>query len=164
MYHTLIIASWFCGFQTNRIIKLQKKALRIITLSNYNSHTEPLHKKLSMLKVDDILKLQQLTFYKYSHNSLPVYLQNWRIIFNYDIHNYDTRIKNEICTYKTKHEFAKKCLRHNLPFLLNNIPTIVKEKLNTHSLQGFAQYAKLYFLQNYQDSCTKQNCYICMQH
>ena len=81
--------------------------MRIITLSNYNSHTEPLHKKLSMLKADDILKLQQLKFYyKYLHNNLPVYLQqNWRIIFNYD-----TRIKNEIYTYKTKHEFAKKCL------------------------------------------------------
>ena len=143
------------GFQTNRIIKLQKKALIIITLSNYNSHTEPLHKKLSMLKVDDILKLQQLKFYcKYLHNNLPVYLHNWRII--YDIHNYDTRIKNEILyTYKNKHEFAKKCLRHNLLFLLNNIPTIIKEKLNTHSLQGFAQYAKLYFF---------LNCYICMQH
>ena len=132
------------GFQTNRIINLQKKALRIITLSNYNFHTEPLHKNLSMLKVD-IFKLQQLKFYyKYLHNNLPVYLQNWRIIFKYDIHNYDIRIKIEIYTYTTKHEFAKKCLRHNLPFLLNNIPTIVKEKLNTHSLQGFAQYANIY--------------------
>ena len=75
-----------------------------------------------MLKVDDILKLQQLKFYyKYLHYNLSVYLQNWRIIFNYDMHNYDTRIKNERYTYKTKHKFAKKCLRHNLPFLLNNI-------------------------------------------
>ena len=32
--------------------------MRIITLSNYISH-----KKLSLLKVDDILKLQQLKFY-----------------------------------------------------------------------------------------------------
>ena len=43
-------------------MKLQKKALRNITLSNYNSNIEPLHKKLSMLKVDDIFKLQQLKF------------------------------------------------------------------------------------------------------
>ena len=98
LYNSLIVSHInYCimvwGFQTNRIIKLQKKALRIITLSNYNSHTEPLHKKLSMLKVDDILKLQQLKFYyKYLHNNLPVYLQKWKIIFNYDIQNYDTRI------------------------------------------------------------------------
>ena len=76
------------GFQTNRIVI-------IIT------HTDPLHKKLSMLKADDILKLQQLIFfyYKYLRNNLPVYLQNWRLIFNYDIHNYDARIK-KIYTYK----------------------------------------------------------------
>ena len=59
--------------------------MRIITLSNYNSHTELLHKECSMLKVDDILKSQQLKFYyKYLHNNLAVYFQN----FNYDIHNY----------------------------------------------------------------------------
>ena len=49
LYNSLIVPHInYCimvwGFQTNRIIKLQKKALRIITLSNYNSHTEPLHK------------------------------------------------------------------------------------------------------------------------
>ena len=61
------IMAW--GFQLNRIIKLQKKALRIITLSNYNSHSI---KTFSLLKVDDILKLQQLKFYyKYLHNNLP---------------------------------------------------------------------------------------------
>ena len=52
--------SW--GFQSNRFIKLQNKALRIIKLSIYNSHTKPLYKQLCMLKVD-ILKLQQLQFY-----------------------------------------------------------------------------------------------------
>ncbi len=102
------------GFQSNRIIKLKKKAMRSITLSNYTSHTEPLHKKLNLLKVDDILKLQQLQFYyTYLHNDLPVYLQNWRIMFNYEVHNHDTRVKTKIYTYKIKHEFAKKCLRHN---------------------------------------------------
>ena len=45
------------GFESSRIIKLQKKALRIITLSNYMSHTEPPYKKLTLLKVDDILHM-----------------------------------------------------------------------------------------------------------
>ena len=72
------------GIESNRIIKLQTKTLRIITLSNYISHTEPLYKQLSLLKVDDILKLQQLKFYyKYLHNDPPRYLQNWRFVFKY---------------------------------------------------------------------------------
>ena len=170
LYNSLIvphinycIMAW--GFESNRIIKLQKKALRIITLSNYISHTEPLYKQLSLLKVDDILKLQQLKFYyKYLHNDLPRYLQNWRFVFKYEVHGHDTRDKNKIYTYKIKHEFTKKCLRHNLPLLLNNLPEIVKEKLMTHSSQGFVNYVKLYFLQSYEVICTRQNCYVCMQN
>ena len=153
------------GFESNRIIKLQKKALRIITLSNYISHTEPLYKQLSLLKVDDILKLQQLKFYyKYLHNDLPRYLQNWRFVFKCEVHGHDTRYKNKIYTYKIIHEFAKKCLRHNLPLLLNNLPDIVKEKLMSHSTQGFVNYVKQYFLQSYEVICTRQNCYVCMHN
>ena len=57
--------------------KTTEKTLRIITLCNYISHTEPLYKNLCLLKVDDILKLQQWKFYyKYLHHDLPIYLQN----------------------------------------------------------------------------------------
>ena len=34
------------GYQGNRLNKIQKKAIRIITSSKYNSHTEPLFKQL----------------------------------------------------------------------------------------------------------------------
>ena len=44
------------GFSCNRIIKLQKKTIRIICLTNYNAHTEPLFKKLKILNVTDMLK------------------------------------------------------------------------------------------------------------
>ena len=47
------------------------------------------------------------------------------------------QVKNKIYTYKIKHDFAKKCLRHNFPFLLNDILDTVKEKLSTHTSQGF---------------------------
>ena len=73
-----------------------------------------------------------------------------------------TQETNKIYTYQIKHEFAKKCLRHNLPLLLNNLPEKVKQKLMSHSNQGFVNYVKLYFLQSYED--TRQNCYVCMQN
>ncbi len=38
------------GFNTHRLIKLQKRAIIIITDSKYNSHTEPLLKSLNILK------------------------------------------------------------------------------------------------------------------
>ena len=66
-------------------------------------------------------------------------------MFKHEVHSHDTRDKNKIYTYKVKHAFAQKCLRHCLQLLLNNLPEIVKEKLISHSTQGFAKYVKLYF-------------------
>ena len=43
------ITCW--GFEWNKMFKLQKRALRIMTNSKYNAHTEPLFKELDMLKM-----------------------------------------------------------------------------------------------------------------
>ena len=68
LYNSLIvphinycIPAW--GFHRNRITIIQKKEIRIITASSYISHTEPLFKQLNLLKVEDILTLQELKFY-----------------------------------------------------------------------------------------------------
>ena len=85
-------------------------------------------------------------------------------MFKYERHSHDTRDKNNIYSYQVKHSFAKKCLRHSLPLLLNNIHKIVKDKFISNSTQGFAKYIKMYFLQNYQVAYGIQNCYVCMQN
>ena len=96
------------GYQGNRLNKIQKRAIRIITSSRYNSHTEPLLKQLNLLKLDDILKLQQFKFYfKFNEGSLRVYLQNWDITTNAHVINYTTREFACIHTFKVKHQFAK---------------------------------------------------------
>ena len=49
-----------------RLDKLQKRAVRIITRSKYNSHTDPLFRKLNLLKAKDLFELNVLKlFYKY---------------------------------------------------------------------------------------------------
>ena len=113
------------GSHCERINKVQKKAVRILTMSRYNSHTDPLFKRLNLLKITDILRLQELKFYyKFMHNLLPSYLHNWLLTPNANIHTHNTRRQNELHTFKTQHEFAKRCLRH-LPNTLNNTPAVV---------------------------------------
>ena len=64
------------------LLKIQKKSVRIITLSGYSSHSEPLFKQLNMLKIEDQLRLQELKFYfKY----MPAYLVDWEFISNVNI-------------------------------------------------------------------------------
>ena len=65
--------------------------MRIITFSDFNSHTNALFTDLKILKVDDIIKLNLLKFiYDFNHDLLPSDLSNI-FIYNSDIHNYNTR-------------------------------------------------------------------------
>ena len=116
LYNSLILQPINCcitawGFHRNRITIIKKKAIRIITTSSYISHTEPLFKRRNLLKVEDILTLQELKLYfKYNQGILPIYLQKWNFIPNSKIHNHNTRRITTLHTSKTKHEFAKKRL------------------------------------------------------
>ena len=51
------------GYENEKIFKLQKKAIRLISLAKYNAHTEPLFKTLNLLKINDIFTSSQLKFY-----------------------------------------------------------------------------------------------------
>ncbi len=69
------ILAW--GFQCARLAKLQRKIIRILSRSKYNAHTELIFKEFKLLKLEDIIKLQELKlYYKYKNNNLPHYLQN----------------------------------------------------------------------------------------
>ncbi len=65
------------GLNVRKLTKLQKTIIRILSLSKFNVHIEPLFKRLKLLKVNDILKHQELKFYyKYKNNKLLNYLQS----------------------------------------------------------------------------------------
>ena len=68
IYNSLILphlyyATLAWGFNNTRIFKLQKRAVRLICKTKYNEHTDPLLKKLSLLKMPDIFTLQCTKFY-----------------------------------------------------------------------------------------------------
>lgn len=167
LYHTLIVSHlqygilvW--GYQPGRIIKLQKKAIRTIQSSAYNAHTEPIFKKLDLLKFADLLKVNELKFYfKHKQNLLPTSLINIPLNPNSTIHDHETRTRNSIHMPKIKHEFAKRTIRYSIPQTVNNMPDIVMNKINTHSLKGFVNYVKHHLIENYNPLCSISNCYIC---
>ena len=169
LYNTLILSHLNYGlkargYRCDRIKKLQKKAVRIICLSKYNAHTDPLFKRLNLLKVEHILKLQELKLcHTFSNNKLPVYMQNLSLDENNSVHNFNTRGQYNIHTIRVHDEFAKRSLSYSLPHTINNAPDLLKDQITTHSLHGFSNYIKLYYLNTYIEQCAIQNCYIC-QH
>ena len=157
------ILAW--GYKCERIIKLQKKVVRIISISKYNAHTEPIFKTLNLLKVTDILKLQELKlYYKFKQGSLPDYHLQMPFNDNTTTHNHNTRQQHDIHQPYARHEYAKRCLRFDLPQIINSTPSHILDKVYTHSLNGYSWYIKQSIIKSYQENCIIQNCYICSRH
>ena len=79
------------AYLLNRVLILQKRAIRIINNVPPLTHTDPLYKKFKILKVSDINKLQVAVFmYSYFKNILPQTF-NGLFIFNCAIHSHSTR-------------------------------------------------------------------------
>ena len=115
------IFAW--GHNCKRLIKLQKKALRIISISKYNAPTDPLCKKYRILKLPHILQLQQLKLYhKYINKKLPAYLQNIPLKQNKSFHEHLTRSHLKLHITRTNHRFAERCIRNSIPLLVNTTP------------------------------------------
>ena len=152
------------GRQTNAIHKIQKRAIRIIAASKYNAHTEPLFKQLNLLKASDICKLQELKFYhKLINRQLPKYFECFVYQTNLDLHNYNTRRGHRLHIPRINHTFAQLNIRHSVIQTVNNMPDNVIDKIRTHNLKGFSNYAKNYFISTYETTCEIANCYVCQQ-
>jgi hypothetical protein len=67
----------------NRILVLQKKAIRVVTNSNYNAHTSNIFSNLKLLPFDKLIQFRQLIFmhsikFKYA----PISFENMWQTFN----------------------------------------------------------------------------------
>ena len=125
------VLSW--GFKSSRIHKSQKKAVRAITSSKFNAHTEPLFKRLYILKISDIFDKQCLKFYhKFCNDMLPVFFNSMYVKQGH-IHQHDTRQRDEIRNSATRLIMTEKCVRHYIPELLCKTPNCIIDKFYSHS-------------------------------
>ena len=49
-----IILGGICDSYVNQVVMIQKKVIRLITVESYLAHTNPLFKKISILKLSDL--------------------------------------------------------------------------------------------------------------
>ena len=157
------ILVWGACSGTNRILSLQKKAMRAITKAKYNAHCDPIFINLEILKIADERKLQEMVFYyKYKNSCLPNYFQNNFIDSLATNMQRRTRNSNIIRFPRFRHEFFRKHLRYSLAKTVNDSPLNYLEKVQTHSLKGYTSYIKRRMLETlYNAICTSPNCYVC---
>ena len=154
------ILTW--GFDCYRLEKLQKRFARIISSSKYNAHSEPLFKVLDILKIEHLFSQSCLKFvYKFKNSQLPKYFLSLQCVPRSSIHDHDTRNASQIDTVYTRTHMAAKCIRSQLPLVLNDTPEVILNKINTHSIQGFSFFVKQYYLSKYTTQCHEIACYVC---
>ena len=159
-YGTLI---W--GFNLDRLVTLQKKAIRIITHSYSLAHTDNLFKSLQILKIQDIFDMKQLIFYhKFINNELPHPIKN--------ILTAETRDLRAVHTAyflkpppMTNTESAKLCIRYSIPAYINSFTTNPEKEfiLNLPSLSilSLKTQFKKKILDSYAPQCELHECYPC---
>ena len=149
------ILAW--GFASERLFKLQKRALRIIHRVKYNSHTDPLYKKSGLLKLNDIFKRSCIQFYyKYKHGNLPAHFNDF-FTANYNYHGYNTRRNADLHRPACRLSRCTKSIRHFILVLYNGLPSYIKSKLDTHSLQSVANLYRAHLINQYPNICIVVN-------
>ena len=113
---------WGNTYQTylDPLVKIQKRAIRVISFSDRLAHTDPLFKSMNLLKIKEIYVTSvQLFMYKYHNYKLPPVFYSF-FTRNINIHGYRTRQ-----TYKlhapplTRSHLCSTCVR-NIGVVLYN--------------------------------------------
>ena len=96
----------------------------------------PVFKTLGLLEIEDMLKLNTLNFiYKLNNNKLPVYFNSYHYHSQFDIHGRNTRY-NSLIPNVTATNRGQKCVRNNIPCVINATPRLILDKIDTHSYKG----------------------------
>jgi hypothetical protein len=139
---------WGIGNTTalNNLYLTQKRAIRVITSSSWNSHTEPLKKKMNILKLHDLNKLLIASFmYKIHVGLLPAYFIGM-FKMNYDVHSYNTRQKNNYHITRHRINLMKRTVRIAGPLVWNAINIDITK---TPSLNAFKNKFRKCLLDTY---------------
>ena len=110
-----------CHTRIQQLFLMQKKAIRIITMSGYLDHTEPLFKKCHILTLYEIRILKIIMFmFKVHNKSVPQIFQEYFTV-NSAIHNYRTRQRDKLRAPLCKTGIMRNSIRVKGVYLWNYI-------------------------------------------
>ena len=146
------ILVWGNTYETSlkSLTTLQNKAIRIITFSKRNEHSNPLYAKLKLLKIKDLVHFHNALFmFHYYHNQLPnAYVNFFQSVSS--VHQYRTRLASKASYYTAliRTNYGKFSIKFMGPTVWNQID----EKLKNSSLKSFKQKMKESLLETYTQS------------
>ena len=163
LYNTLILPHLYYGLllwghDSTILYKLQKRAIRTITCSKYNAHTDPLHKTLNILKLPDMYDLQfYKLYYKIQREPVSHYFDT---VIPTLTHHFNTRQKT-LQQHRTMHSFADHNCIHAMISLINKHPIIKLNVATSQSYSSFVHSVKHEILGGYGVRCIIDGCNVC---
>ena len=155
LYGTLInsyiyygILAWgnSTSFLLERILNIQKRAIRIVNQKPFLAHTNELFLSNKVFKISDLFLFNVGIFmYKLSTNDLPGVFSTL-FMRNEDFHSYPTRQSHSYHLPRTRTVFAQKTIKYNGPKFWNELPS---EVITSPSLHVFKNKLKCFLLQKY---------------
>ena len=142
------ILAWGSAHQTllDRLLLLQKKALRIICGVSPCSHADPLFVRYKILKIKDLFFFQLGQFmFNYNTNALPSIFDSM-FPRNQSFHNYPTRRSNEFHLPLLRTLLAQNTFIYSGPRFWNSLSCDIKNSL---SLNSFKRKLKNFLLNSY---------------
>ena len=123
----------------DRMVILQKKAVRIIKNANYNEHSAPLFKDLSILNISDLIESDLCKFmYKFDRNMLPSRLNNL-LTRSYELHGYSTRYNQDPISIARKMAALDHSFLAKAPNVWKNLNKDIKQ---SKSIKNFSSKFK----------------------
>ena len=145
-----------------KIFTKQKKAIRIISKSKYNSHTDVLFAKYDILPYPQLLKFSALKFmWQYKCNKLPKTFLNTFSVSNPNASNeYDLRTSNDFYVPIVRKASIFKLPLYYYPKLWNDLDLQFK---TSNKLDEILPDIRKYLMDEYseQNKCQTVPCFIC---
>ena len=136
-----------CKSYLDKLVKLQKWAIRTVCSSHYRSHTGHLFAKYNFLTVTDLYTLELGVFmYRFSISDLPVAFKEY-FKKRSEIHNYPTRHVNDLNLTNNKKFFSDHSIRTKGPILWNSLSKTLKE---SKTIRYFRNQFKQKLIQTYE--------------
>ena len=143
------ILVWGNTYETSlkSLTALQNKAIRIITFSKRDEHSNPLYAKLKLLKIKDLVHFHNALFmFHYYHNQLPnAYVNFFQSVSS--VHQYRTRLASKASYYTPpiRTNYGK----FSIKIMGSTVWNQIDEKLKNRSLKSFKQKMKESLLETY---------------
>ena len=144
IYNTLLLPYFNYGiilwhnspnYVKNRLITAQKKAIRAISLLEYNSHTNDSFKDLGILKIPDLYKINLCsTMFKLIKNPILYPISEF-FIQNSQLHAYSTRYQSHYSVPYYAKASSQACFLYQATVEFNNIPQNIKVCPSIHSFR-----------------------------